>query len=189
MAAPTTAASAPLPLELYSRLKAFVGVGPRDIENLVSLKPIAEKHGPVITDRFYARLGDVPETAALISGRVDALKRTHREWLLSLVGGEYGEAYLASRWRIGLAHVRIGLDPYWVEGVMSFIRTAMVESMGLEISDPKEVASKAASLIKACDLDLLVINLSYAEDRLERLTSFTGMKRTLIENIIRIPKK
>ena len=34
---------------------------------------------------------------------------------------------------------------------------------------------------------MLLINMAYADERLERLSSFTGMKRTLIENIIRIP--
>lgn len=177
------------PVELYERLKAFLGFEDADAKNLVALKPVAEKHGPKITDAFYARLGNTPETAKLIEGRVDSLKRTHNQWLLSLVGGSYGAEYLESRWKIGMAHVRIGLDPYWVEGVMSFIRTEMVKAMGEEISDPKALATQAASLIKACDLDLLIINLSYGEDRLERLTTFTGMKRTLIENIIRIPKK
>lgn len=175
--------------ELYERLKQFLAFGPEDIANLVSLQPIAAKHGGTITDAFYVRLAEVPETAKLIEGRVDALKQTHRQWMMGLVGGDYGPAYLASRWRIGLAHVRIGLDPYWVEGVMSFIRTKLIEAIGTEIADPREATAKAASLLKVCDLDLLVINLSYGEDRLERLTAFTGMKRNLIENIIRIPKK
>ncbi len=177
------------PIELYDRLKQFIGFTESDVANLVSLRPIAEKHGPAITDDFYVRLGDTPETAKLIAGRVDALKKTHRDWLMSLVGGSYGEEYFSSRWRIGLAHVRIGLDPHWVEGVMSFIRTSLVTAMAADIADPNELSAKAASLLKACDLDLLVINLSYGEDRLERLTAFTGMKRNLIENIIRIPKK
>lgn len=177
------------PLELYERLKVFVGFGTPDVENLVTLQPVVAKHGPSITDAFYSRLGDMPETAKFIGGRVDALKGTHKSWMLSLVGGEYGKDYLESRWRIGHAHVRIGLDAYWVEGVMSFIRTSVVEAIGREITDPAEVARKSASFVKACDLDMLVINLSYAEDRLERLTAFTGMKRALIENIIRIPKK
>lgn len=176
-------------LELYERLKAFLAFGPDDVANLVSIRPIVELHGPGITDRFYARLGETPETAKVTEGRVDALKRTHGKWLLELVGGDYGERYLESRWRIGTAHVRIGLDPYWVEGVMSSIRTSILEVLGTALNDPKEVAVKSASFIKACDLDLLIINLSYAEDRLERLAVFTGMKRALIENIIRIPKK
>lgn len=178
-----------LPIELYDRLKSFVGFTADDATNLLALRPVAEKHGPMITDRFYERLAEVPETAKLIAGRVDALKKTHGQWMLSLVGGEYGTSYLESRWRIGLAHVRIGLDPYWVEGVMSFIRSSMIDAIARDVPDAQDAARKSASLVKVCDLDLLVINLSYGEDRLDRLTAFTGMKRNLIENIIRIPKK
>jgi hypothetical protein len=177
------------PFELYERLKVFMGFGPTDVENLTGLRPIAEKHGPAITDRFYERLGEMPETAKHIEGRVDHLKKTHKVWLMSLVGGDYGAPYFESRWRIGLAHVRIGLEPYWVEGVMSFIRTAMLEAIGSELEDPREASRKAMSFVKACDLDQLIINLSYAEDRLERLSAFTGMKYALLENIMRMPKK
>lgn len=177
------------PEALFERLKAFLAFGPDDVANLVALQPIAAKHGPRITNAFYEVLGAVPETAKLIEGRVDALKRTHGQWLASMVAGDYGTSYLESRWRIGLAHVRIGLDPYWVEGVMSFIRTEMQKAIGAEIPNGVEAGAKAASFVKACDLDLLVINLSYGEDRLERLTSFTGMKRQLIENIIKLPPK
>ena len=38
---------------------------------------------------------------------------------------------------------------------------------------------------RTLDLDLLVINLAYGEERLERLTRFTGMSRKLIERCIR----
>lgn len=112
-----------LPIELFEQLKAFLYFDAEDAKNLVSLQPIAAKHGAGITDRFYELIGKTPATAPLVAGRVDQLKATHHAWLTSLVSGEYGEAYLESRWRIGMAHVRIGLDPYWVEGIMSFIRT------------------------------------------------------------------
>lgn len=177
------------PLALFERLKAFVDFSSADVARLVALQPIIAKHGPGITARFYARLAEVPETAKLIDGRVDALRKTHLAWLESLVGGVYDEGYLASRWRIGLAHVRVGLDPHWVEGVMSFLRTEGIAAISTELDSEKESGLHAASFVKACDLDMLIINLSYAEDRLERLAAFTGMKRALIENIIRIPKK
>jgi hypothetical protein len=170
-------------------LKAFLSFGPDDSENLRALLPLVEKHGSGITDRFYTLLGDTPETAKQIEGRVDALKKTHGEWMRSLVGGDYGEAYLQSRWRIGQAHVRVGLEPYWVEGVMSFIRTQVAAVIMKEITNTDEAARKYASFCKACDLDLLVINLSYSEDRLDRITDFTGIKRALVENIIRIKRK
>lgn len=175
--------------ELFSRLKDFVGFTEVDAANLVALAPLVAKYGPKVTDDFYARLAAVPETAKFIEGRVDALKKTHAQWMSSLVGGDYGEAYFQSRWRVGMAHVRIGLDTHWVEGVMSFIRTSVANAIAQDIKDPVELASKVASFTKICDLDLLIVNLSYSEDRLDRLSNFTGMKRNLIENIIRLPPK
>lgn len=178
-----------LPGELFEKLKSMVGLCDQDIQNLELLRPIVEKHGPEITDRFYATLATLPETARFIEGRVDALKQTHRQWMRSMVTGPYDYSYLESRWRVGMAHVRIGLDPYWVECIMSFVRTAMCEAIGQEVESTKSCANLCATFVKLCDLDLMVVNLSYAEVRLERLTSFTGMKRTLIENIIRLPRK
>lgn len=176
-------------IELFERLKSLIDFGSADAANLVALADVVEKHGGRITDAFYKKLGETREVAPLIEGRVEALKKTHRQWMKSITAGDYGPAYLESRWRIGLAHVRIGLEPHWVEGVMSFIRTSMMAAIAQEVSDPRELVAKQASFVKACDLDLMVINLSYGEERLERLTTFTGMKRALLENIIRLPKK
>lgn len=176
-------------IDLFEKLKAVVDFGPDDAKNLVALAPVVDKHGGTITDAFYEKLAKTPETAKLIEGRVDELKKTHGVWMRSLVAGDYGPSYFESRWRIGMTHVRVGLDPYWVESVMSFIRTAMVEALAKETSSTEELAARQASFTKVCDLDLMIINLSYAEDRLDRLTEFTGLKRGLIENIIHIPKK
>ena len=180
---------APLPLATLHQIQAFLSFGPEDAKNLRSLLPVVEQHGPGITDRFYEQLGQNADTAKHIAGRVDALKATHREWMRTLVGGEYGDDYLTSRWRIGQVHVRVGLDPYWVEAVMSSIRTEMLTAIVKEVPSPEEAATKYASFCKACDLDVIIINLSYSEDRLDRITDFTGMKRGLVENIIRLPRK
>ncbi|MCL2723392.1 MAG: protoglobin domain-containing protein [Polyangiaceae bacterium] len=180
----------PAIIKLFDRMKSFLDFSHADVERLVALQPIIEKHGPGITNRFYERLSKFSETAKFIEGRVDELRVAHVAWLRSLVGGVYDENYLASRWKIGVTHVRIGLDPYWVEGVMSFIRTAVLAAVTAEMrGDPTNAGRHAASFLKACDLDIFIINLSYAEDRLDRLASFTGVKRSLIETIIRIPKK
>lgn len=173
----------------FETAKGLLELGAADVEELVGLSGLVENHGPSITDHFYESLAKFPDTAKQIEGRVDALKATHRAWMKGLVSGDYGRPYFDSRWRIGLAHVRIGLDPFWVEGVMSLIRSRMSEAIAKETGDGAKAARRLAAFTKICDLDLLVINLSYGEDRLDRLTEFTGMKRALIENIIRIPRK
>lgn len=169
---------------VFEEMKAFLRFDDGDVANLRALRPLFDARGPAITDEFYARLGRVEETARLIEGRVDQLKGTHRRWMMELFDGDYGQSYYQNRLRIGQVHVKIGLGPWWVEGVMSFLRTAG----GAAIAEAEPEASRCealhGSLCKLLDLDLLVINMAYAEERLDRLTRFTGLSRRLIERCI-----
>jgi hemoglobin-like flavoprotein len=179
----------PVTYEDFDALKRFVDFNAQDAAHLKSLAPLVEQHGPAITDRFYDTLGALEETARIIAGRVDALKKTHRQYLAELCSGDYGEDYFTRRSRIGQVHVVMGIDPRFVEGVMSTIRTGMLEAIAREITDPIELAAKTASFIKLCDLDLAIINIAYGEERLDRFSKFTGMSRRLIENVIKMPAK
>lgn len=173
----------------FEKLKEFIHFDDLDATRLHALDPIVQKHGGDITDAFYDTLGETEETAGIIDGRVDALKKTHRRYLGELTAGDYGEAYFDSRARIGQVHVQMGIDPRFVEGVMSTIRTGMLAALATELDDPVELAAHTSSFIKICDLDLAIINLAYGEERLDRFSEFTGMSRRLIENVIKVPKK
>lgn len=177
------------PYETYVEMKEFVSFNEADIQNLISLRDIFARHGRGITDRFYANLGTNPATAAQIEGRVEALKATHGVWMMELFSGEYGEAYFERRKRIGEAHVRIGLPPQFVEGVMSAIRGEGEVAIHAEIADKAEANAKVRSLMKILDLDLIVINLAYSEERIELMCKITGMRRNLIENLIKQGQK
>lgn len=72
---------------------------------------------------------------------------------------------------------------------MNVVRARLLEAIAGEVGEARRAAELQASVVRILDLDLAIINLSYQEDRLDRLSTFTGMKRALIENIIRIPKK
>lgn len=169
--------------QLFAQFKEFIGFGAQDAERLQSLGPLFAQHGREITDTFYERLLATPETAPLIQGRVEKLKDTHMKWMASLFQGEYGPGYLTERWRIGLTHVRVGIPPWWVEAVTSFLRDA-----GLGLIAANHAGASAAALcqsyVKILDVDLWIINLAYNEERLVRLTTFTGMSRKLIERCV-----
>lgn len=169
---------------LFTELKDFVGFDDADAANLRELAPIFAEHGAAITDAFYEKLARTAETAQLIEGRVDALRRTHLRWMGELFAGEYGDAYLENRWRIGLTHVRVGVQPWWVEAVVSFLRGAAAELLERTIADPARRNACSQSVLRLLDLDLMIINLAYGEERLERLSAFTGMSRKLIERCV-----
>ncbi|MCK6524553.1 protoglobin domain-containing protein [Myxococcota bacterium] len=175
----------PTPEEVFAELKSLLELDGADISRLVSLQPVFVRHGQRITDDFYTRLGENPTTAALIEGRVEALKATHRVWMLELFGGQYGEEYLQRRLRIGMAHVRVGLPPMYVEAVMHHVRAAGERVIHDTFADPAEATANVTSLYKILDIDLALINLAYNEARLDLVSTQTGMKRALIENLIK----
>lgn len=174
---------------IFEEMKTFIGFGERDVDNLRELAPIFDRHGGKMTDQFYEVLARTPATAKQIEGRVDALKATHGRWMGELFAGDYGDAYFESRMRIGNTHVRIGLAQQWVEGVMNHLRTAGQEIIYGEVADVHRAAELVGSYLRILDLDLMLINDAFANQKLDqnlaRLASFTGMSRKLLENCIK----
>ncbi len=170
--------------DIFTELKDFLEFGDEDVENLKALAPIFAVHGAAITDLFYERLRNVPETAALIEGRVDSLKKTHGIWLRELFAGDYGDAYFQRRWTIGLTHVRVNVPPHYVEAVVSFLRVESERLIARELVDADLVAKRHTSLVKILDLDLMIINLAYGFERVDRLCNFTGMSKVLLQRCI-----
>ena len=89
--------------------------------------------------------------------------------------GEYDRPYFDERWRIGMTHVRVGIPPWWVEAVTSFLREAGLELITASAPGPEGV-ERAQSYLKILDIDLWIINLSSLETRLlyEGDTAFGG---------------
>lgn len=179
----------PITMEQFDWAKTFIGFTEEDESNLATLSDLVAEKGPGITDQFYEVLQATTETASKIEGRVEGLKKTHKHYLTELVAGEYGEAYFRSRVKIGEVHVTQGIEPHWVEAVMSIIRAQLIALVATHESDPEARAAKCRAVISICDLDLLLINFAYAEERLDRLSNFTGMSRRLLENVINMPPK
>ncbi len=173
---------------IFQEIKDFIGFTEDDVAALRTLAPIFATHGAAITDLFYVKLAADPEQSKLIEGRVESLKKTHNKWMSQLFAGEYGEAYFDDRWRIGLTHVRVGVKPWWVEAVTSFLRTEGFGLLTRELADPAQRTRSVQAMIKILDIDLMVINLAYSQETIDRLSQFTGMSRKLIERCVQLKK-
>jgi hypothetical protein len=76
------------------------------------------------------------------------------------------------------------VPPHFVEAMISRVRGDSFAII-LEAAGNCEEATRACgSLIKILDLDLLIINSAYREERLKRISSITGASRSLIERLI-----
>src|SRR5512139_2335173 len=83
-----------------------------DAELLASLLPLVEANKKKLADDFYDYLLGIPETAAFLQDEaiLQRLKTTHQKWFATLFAGKYDNHYLRNLERIGLAHVRVGLN-------------------------------------------------------------------------------
>jgi hypothetical protein len=171
--------------EVYEQMKGFLAFDDADAARLKSLGPVFEKHGPGITQAFYDSLEGMPATAKIIEGRVDALKKTHVRWLGTMFAGQYGRPFFEQQFRIGQVHVTNNILPEFVEGVTTTLRLGGRQAIRAELGATDEAHAANDSLVKVLDLCLLTINLAYQEERLDRISTVTGMSRRLLENLVK----
>ncbi|MDC4226375.1 MAG: PAS domain S-box protein [Candidatus Manganitrophus sp.] len=99
------------------RRRDYLKLGDRD---LALLKEFHEQQAgkQVLADAFYDHLLSFDETRALLpdADTFLRLKQALALYFDRLTAGDYGDAYVQNRLRIGLTHQRIGLAPKWYFG-------------------------------------------------------------------------
>jgi hypothetical protein len=167
----------------YLELRGMVSFDDADSANLVHARGLFEQHGAELTDAFYSVLLANKETAALIEGRVEGLKKTHNLWLLSMCSGSYGRAFFDRQFHIGMVHVNHGIPPWFVSVVMNIVRVQARRLFYAHL--PADQAGPTTdSLMKAVDLVGLVMDMGYAEARMRRIANVTRMSRDLILSLV-----
>ncbi|MCG2576219.1 EAL domain-containing protein [Dechloromonas sp. XY25] len=115
--------------EIASR-KAFLELTEADAGHLRGIrgKLAAAQNG--FADGFYEYLRQLPELAALLpdDATVARLKAAHGRYFASLTEGDYGDAYVAGRLRVGMTHARIGLTPKWYVGAFRKYLSDMLQA-------------------------------------------------------------
>ncbi|OSM00215.1 protoglobin domain-containing protein [Magnetofaba australis] len=171
--------------EDLERRKRFVGFTSADAEALRAMRKLVEKHAEQIVDLFYERIGAFGEVNQLIAAsgsNVDRLKTVQRQYLLELFGGDYGMDYFLRRWRIGLIHNKVGLDPQWYLGGYSLYRQLLTPIVLKKWGDkPKKAAAMLAALDKILALDSELAMGSYIDCMVADLQSL-NVSKTEIED-------
>lgn len=137
---------------------------------LASLLPLAEAHKEKITDDLYDFLLGIPETAAFLQDDavLQRLKTSQQAWLTDLFSGKYDNHYLRKLEKIGLAHVRIGLNAHFVNCAMNFIRQSLVNLIRESYADRETRRMLTDATEKILDANLDVMSASYLEEELKK---------------------
>ncbi len=168
-------------------IRKFSGLSDNDAALLAEMKPMLENHASTLVNAFYANLDQYEHLKNLLDakeGRRDILAQHLHSWLLSLSTGEYGDAYQEMRYKIGVRHVEVGLDPRWVIGAMSFCRGHIQPMVEADYADAADKAARVLALDKVMDLDLNIMLQSYDDRRMDMFLETTGFSKALFESMI-----
>ncbi len=134
---------------------------------------------------FYGYLARDTEMNAILNakeGRMHRLNETFIEWFGEMFTGmdEWGSAYAARRWRIGLVHVQIGIGPQHVVPAMATV----VNEVGKQLKSAGLDGDLRDALGRFCMIDLAFIEQAYVEVSSQAVLRETGWTEGLFKRMI-----
>ena len=153
----TTAARMNLGVDERALRLAFLDFTQHDAARLRELHPFAERHVAAIVDALYEHLLKFETTRAILRDEdtIRRLKEKQRSYFLLLTSGEYGDAYVEGRVRIGDIHQQINLAPQWYLGTYHLYIRLLLPHLVAEFShEPERLTGYLSSLTKVMFFDI-----------------------------------
>ncbi|MBK8452782.1 MAG: protoglobin domain-containing protein [Thiofilum sp.] len=144
---------------------------------------------PAITEAFYAHLLAIDEAQLFVEGRVEALKKTHLEWLTSLFTKNLDDEFAAHLYHIGEVHVRVKLPADFMTGAITYLQQKIIHvAVYLYGNDPVKLLNVSQALNSLLGYNLQVMQLSYQQSmitaELSRFLNVTGISQKLFSNMV-----
>jgi rsbT co-antagonist protein RsbR len=159
----------------WEERKRFVGFTDDDAALLGGLAPLFERIADDVMVAMYDLFMSFEETARYFPDEktTSRVKAMQKQYFLEFAGGDYGDAYLQKRLKVGRTHQRIGLEPRWYTGAFTIYGRLLFPKLREEFSDPLEVDKAYLALHKLFSLDqeLTVSTYSAVREHSLRLLS------------------
>ncbi len=153
-------------MENIERIKAHYGFTSGDVKNLLSLKPVMERHRDEFVAEFYNYVKNFEEAEKFLKD--EATVKRHQDalkvWFVNMFSGEYGGEYFAGLEKVGSAHVKIGLPAHYVNAAFHFVKSYAQRVLRKEMRNAEEVVFLERSVEKIIDINLDVFTSSYIEE-------------------------
>lgn len=138
-----------------------------------------------MADHFYGYLGRDEEMNTILNeteGRVHRLKQTFITWFHEMFTGidNWGDNYAQRRWKIGLVHVKVGIQPQHIVPGMATV----VNEVGKKLKSEGKSEELQEALGKICMIDLAFIEQSYIDVATNAVLKETGWSAALFKRLV-----
>ena len=181
------------PGELFERHKRFGCFTEIDARLLTELADVFDQHLDQVLDRFYEYLRSDEGLRPLLAGEgvLEQLKAVQRDYLKSLVSGDYGEDYVAKRLKVGEVHERLELAPDWYLGTHGLFLELLFPLIQMRFADdPRRAMQAGAALSKLMIVDMQVLLDAYygkqrkqAVERTEQLAAVGELAASIAHEV------
>ncbi|MFQ3583644.1 MAG: protoglobin domain-containing protein [Cyanobacteriota bacterium] len=173
------------PLKLLETLARRVQLEQADKEALQGASNWGKQIASQMADVFYSYLGRDEEMNQILNGSEGRLQRLHKtfeDWFVEMFTGidNWGKIYAERRWKIGLVHVRLGINPQHVVPAMSVVIKAVREHSRQD-NQPETLEN---ALSKVCMIDLAFMEQAYVEVSSQAVLQETGWTQALFQRLI-----
>jgi len=148
------------------KIKAHYNFTNGDVENLLKLRPVMERHADNFVVEFYNFVKNFDETQKFLKDEPTVKKHQDslKVWFVRLFSGGYDDRYLAELEKVGQAHVKISLPAHYVNASFHFVKTFVKDVIYREIKDVAECKYLERSAEKMLEINLDVFTSSYIEE-------------------------
>lgn len=180
--------------ELTRYAKQFTGLTPDREACLLEISAQLDPMLSEVTEKFYSKLAEIPETAPFIEGRLETLKKSHLGWIRSLFNGPFDVSCTELMYKVGDIHVKVNLPVEFMAGAMSMINNELISLVSKEFyADKEKMVLVLSSINSITSFSLFVMQQSYQEstvaEELEKFLEISGMSRVLFTNLANAYKK
>ncbi|HJV93594.1 MAG TPA: protoglobin domain-containing protein, partial [Azonexus sp.] len=157
-----------IPSAEVSLRKAFLEFTDDDVAVLEGVNGIATHYADSVIDDFYKHLLSFEETRAFLADPavLARVREMQKAYFTRLTQGNYDEAYVADRIKIGRIHERIGLPVKSYFGMYCFYLRAVLRRLRDEyVEMPERAFSAFDSLMKLTFFDIGLAIDTYIESR------------------------
>jgi uncharacterized membrane protein (DUF373 family) len=154
-----------------------------DAQRLNRLKPVMELHVEEIAGALSAYIMSTKTGARLLTqdARRAHLFEAQKKWFMSMFSGIYDHAYYEGLIRIGVVHVKRGIDAHYLNRAVNIIRTLCVNIL-YELQDSEqETVANIIAFEKILDINLDIMTSSYIEEEIRNYSSMYRIKSALID--------
>ncbi len=167
----------------FKEIKNNYNLTADEIHRLNRLRPLMEEHADEVAGALSAYIMSTKAGAQLLT---DEARRVHlfdmqQSWFLEMFSGQYDTRYYERLIRIGIVHVKNGIDAHYLNRAVNVVRSVCIAILQRACDNLAETIADIQAFEKILDINLDVMTSSYIEEEIRNYSPVYRVKNMLVD--------